>query len=174
VGVDEDDVWWLELLPAEGDEPQTTEVFATPRSGGASRRVLSGLTCVRALVVDDDGLYWLGGTEGRGAIHRASKSTGDVVTLSADVPVYYDRVLEVDGASLFWLEYPNGLHGPMRVRTMPKGGGAAPETLAEPFPPANKLLLDDSHVYWAQDGVGSVARVPSASARGVLHRASAR
>jgi len=174
VGVDEDEVWWLELLPAEGDEPQTTDVLATPRAGGASRRLLTGLTCVRAVVVDADGVYWLGGTEGRGAIHRASKTTGDVVTLAVDVPVYYDRVLEVDGASLFWLEYPNGLHGPMRVRTMPKGGGAAPETLAEPFPTANKLLLDDGHVYWAQEGVGSVSRVSPTSARGVLRRASAR
>jgi hypothetical protein len=166
LGVDDDEVWWLELMPAEGDEPQTTDVLATPRAGGASRRLLTGLTCVRGIVVDDDGVYWLGGTEGRGAIHRASKTTGDTVTLAVDVPVYYDRVLEVDGASLFWLDYPSGLHGPMRVRTMPKGGGAAPETLAEPFPAANKLLLDEGHVYWAQDGVRSVARV----ARAVLRR----
>ena len=41
--------------------------------GGDSRRVLGGLTAVRAMVVDDDGIYWLGGTEDRGAIHRASK-----------------------------------------------------------------------------------------------------
>jgi hypothetical protein len=161
VGVDDDEVWWLEQIPPDGDEPQSADVLATPRSGGASRRVLGGLTGLRAFVVDDEGLYWLGGAEGRGAIHRASKSTGDVVTLAADVPVYYDRVLAVDGASLFWLEYPNGLHGPMRVRTMPKSGGAAPETLAEPFPTANKLLLDEGHVYWAQHGVRSVVSARS-------------
>ena len=83
------------------------------------------------------------------------------MTLAVDVPVYYDHVLAVDGSSLFWLEYPNGLHGPMRVRTIPKSGGAAPETLAEPFPTANKLLLDEGHVYWAQEGVRSVVRVRS-------------
>jgi len=111
------------------------------------------------MVVDDEGVYWVSGTEGRGAIHRASKSAGDAVTLAVDVPVYYEHALEVDGASLFWLEYPHGLHGPMRVRMMPKSGGGAPETIAEPFPTANKLLLDDCHVYWAQDGMRSVARV---------------
>jgi hypothetical protein len=159
VGVDRDDVWWLELVPAEGDEPLTTDVLATPRAGGASRRMLTGLTDLLAIVVDDDGVYWISGTEGRGAIHRASRATGDAVTLAVDVPAYYDRVLQVDGANLFWLEYPHGLHGPMRVRTMAKSGGGAPETLAEAFPTANELLLDEGHVYWAQDGVRSVARV---------------
>jgi hypothetical protein len=159
VGVDPDEVWWLELVPAEGDELSTTDVLATPRAGGASRRVLTGLTGLMAMVVDDEGVYWVSGTEGRGAIHRASKSAGDAVTLAVDVPVYYEHALEVDGASLFWLEYPHGLHGPMRVRMMPKSGGGAPETIAEPFPTANKLLLDDCHVYWAQDGMRSVARV---------------
>ncbi len=166
-GVDDDEVWWLEQVPPEGEEPASADLLATPRNGGSSRRVLGGMTGVRALVVDDEGVYWLGGTEGRGAIHRASKSTGDVVTLAVDVPLYYDRVLEVDGASLFWLEYPHGLHGPMRVRTLPKSGGAAPETLAETFPTANRLLLDEGHVYWAQDGVRSVA---SPLARAVLRR----
>jgi hypothetical protein len=170
VGVDDDEVWWIELVPA-GDEPQTTDVLATPRGGGASRRVLTGLTGLQAIVVDADGVYWLGGTEGRGAIHGASKTTGDSVTLAVDVPVYYDRVLEVAGASLFWLDYPHGLHGPMRVRTMPKGGGSAPETIAEPFPVANKLLLDDGHVYWAQDGARSIA---TPVARAVLRREGSR
>ena len=166
VGVDAADVWWLEVVPGHDDEPESADLLATPREGGDSRRVLTGLTGVRGIVVDDEGVYWLGGTEGRGAIHRASKSTGDVVTLAVDVPLYYDRVLEVDGPSLLWLEYPSGLHGPMRVRTAPKSGGAAPETLAEPFPVANELLLDEGHVYWAQDGVRSIPRV----ARAVLRR----
>ncbi|HEY3817459.1 MAG TPA: hypothetical protein VGL81_09825 [Polyangiaceae bacterium] len=165
VGVDDDEVWWVEHVPPDGEEPPSADVFATPRGGGAARRVLHGLTALRGIVVDEEGIYWLGGTEGRGAIHRASKSTGDVVTLAVDVPVYYDRALAVAGASLFWLDYPNGLHGPMRVRAMPKSGGAAPETLAEPFPTANKLLLDEGHVYWAQQGVEAVA---SPLARAVL------
>jgi hypothetical protein len=165
VGVDADEVWWLEDVPAEADEPRSADLFATPRAGGDSRRVLHRLTGLRALVVDADGVYWLGGTEDRGAIHRASKATGDVVTLAADVPVYYDRVLDVDRGSLFWLEYPHGLHGPMRVRTMPKSGGAAPTTIAEPFPTANKLLLAEGRVYWAQAGVESIA---SPVARAVL------
>jgi hypothetical protein len=120
------------------------------------------------MVVDADGVYWLGGTEDRGAIHRASKATGDVVTLAADVPVYYDRVLDVAGGSLFWLDYPHGLHGPMRVRTMPKSGGAAPATIAEAFPTANKLLLTEGRVTWAQEGAESVASVASPVARVVL------
>jgi hypothetical protein len=73
------------------------------------------------------------------------------------VPTYYGQVLAVAGGSLFWLEYPSGLHGPMRVRTMPRDGGAV-TTLAEPFPTANKILLDAHTVYWAQEGIGAVGR----------------
>jgi len=171
VGVDASDVWWLENVPAEaadggdGDEPPTADLFATPKGGGDARRLLHGLVGLRAMVVDPDGVYWLDGTEDRGAIHRASKTTGDVVTLAADVAVYYDRVLAVDGGRLFWLDYPHGLHGPMRVQTTPKSGGGAVETIVETFPPANKLALTEDRIYWAQQGVASVA---SPVARAVL------
>lgn len=164
-GVDDDEVWWLQSIPGAGGAPGTTDVLATPRSGGASRRVVTGLGGVLALVVGDDGIFWLAETERRavGALHRASKRTGEAALLATDVPTYYARVLAADGESLFWLEYPSGLHGPMRVRTMPAAGGA-PETLAEPFPPAHELALDGGRVYWAGDGVRAVPRPRPASA----------
>jgi hypothetical protein len=150
--VDDAEVWWL----------GAHDVVATPKRGGPSRRVLAGVTGVLAAVADDDALYVLAETERRGVgtIARAAKATGEAVTLARDVPTYYANVLAVDGESLFWLEYPSGLHGPMRVRTMPRRGGAA-VTLAEPFPPANELLVDPARVTWAQDGLRSVARAPA-------------
>jgi hypothetical protein len=150
--VDDAEVWWI----------GAHDVVATPKRGGPSRRVLAGVTGVLAAVADDDAVYLLTETDGRGlgTIERAAKATGETVTLARDVPTYYPNVLAVDGDSLFWLEYPSGLHGPMRVRTMPRGGGA-PLTLAEPFPPANELLVDPAHVTWAQQGLRSIARVPA-------------
>ncbi|HEY6461703.1 MAG TPA: hypothetical protein VIY73_16160, partial [Polyangiaceae bacterium] len=78
------------------------------------------------------------------------------VVVAADVPTYYPRVLAAAGGALLWLDYPQGLHGPMRVRG--ERGGAAAVTLAEAFPPANEILVDDRHVYWAQEGLRAIAR----------------
>jgi hypothetical protein len=158
VGVDAAEVWWLDEEASGSSGEPTDALRATPRYGGASRRVGASMSGVLAMTADEENVYWLGETErpGRGAILRTSKSTGDVSTLVPDVPTYYGHVLALAGAGLFWLEYPSGLHGPMRVREVPRRGGA-PVTLAEPFPPANKLLVDGHHAYWAQDGVRAVA-----------------
>jgi hypothetical protein len=160
VGVDAVEVFWLEQGDGEGG-PSTTSVLATLKRGGPSRRVLAHLPGVLAVAVADDGLYWLAETERRGvgAIHRASKSGDGATTLVGDVPTYYAQVLAVAAENLYWLDYPRGLHGPMRVRTVPTKGGD-PTTLAEPFPVANKLLLDPRRVCWAQDGVRCVPRGP--------------
>jgi hypothetical protein len=158
VGVDDTEVFWLEDSPGTGGGPATTTVVATLKRGGPSRRVLADLPDVLAVVVAGDSVYWLSGTEGHtdGAIRRAPKTGADVAVLASGVPTYYGQVLSAEGDHLYWLEYPRGLHGPMRVRTMPAKGGA-PVTLAEPFPTANKILLDPRHVCWAQDGVRCVA-----------------
>ena len=149
VGVDASEVWWLER-----GGPSAYELLAMPKGGGAPRHVLSNLKGVLAMVIDDESIYWLGETEarGRGTIQRASKSTGNKMMLADDVPTYYENALAIDDDNLFWLDYPYVLHGPMRVRTMPKRGGL-PTTLAESFPPADKLFVDATHVYWAQYGV---------------------
>jgi hypothetical protein len=154
VGVDAAEVSWL-----EPEHDGTWDLVATPRRGGPSRRVLAGLPSVMTMVLDEEGIYWLAATErpGIGAIHRASRDGSAPATLDADVPLYYEHVLALGGPALFWLEYPSGLHGPMRVRAMVKGGGT-PVTLAESFPPANKIFVDDHRVYWAQEGIRAITR----------------
>jgi hypothetical protein len=161
VGVDSADAWWLEPVLGGGKDPTLNDVHATPKHGGKSRLVLDDVPGVLAMTVDDDGVYWLGETQhhGHGALQRASARTGETVKLVDDVPTYYGggHVLALAGASLFWLEYPEGLHGAMRVRAVPKDGGPA-ATVVEPFPPANQVFVDRERVYWAQDGIRAVAR----------------
>jgi hypothetical protein len=161
VGVDSTDAWWLEPVLGGGKEPTLDDVHATPKHGGKSRLVLDDVPGVLAMSVDDDGVYWLGETQhhGHGSLQRASTRTGETVKIVDDVPTYYGggHVLALTGANLFWLEYPEGLHGPMRIRGVPKDGGQA-TTVVEPFPPANQLFVDQDRVYWAQDGIRAVVR----------------
>ena len=154
VGVDPAEVSWL-----EPEHDGTWDLVATPRRGGPSRRVLAGLPSVMTMVLDEEGIYWLAATErpAIGAIHRAARDGSAAVTLVDDVPLYYEHVLALGGPALFWLEYPSGLHGPMRVRAMVKGGGT-PVTVAESFPPADKIFVDDHRVYWAQQGIRAIPR----------------
>jgi hypothetical protein len=163
VGVDSADVWWLEPVLGGPKDQTIHDVHATPKHGGKSRLVLDDVPGILAMTVDDDGIYWLGEAQhhGHGTLQRASARTGETVKLVDDVPTYYGggHVLAIDGRSLFWLEYPEGLHGPMRVRSASKDGAGAPATLAEPFPPANQVFVDADRIYWAQDGVRAAARV---------------
>jgi hypothetical protein len=154
VGVDVAEVFWLE---PERDE--TWDLVATPRRGGPARRIEAGLPRVLAAVLDEDAIDWIGATArpGIGAVHRTSKESGVDRTVAEDVPTYYGHVLAQDGAALYWLDYPSGLHGPMRLRAALESGGEA-VTLAEAFPVANKLWVDDLRVYWAQNGVRAVPR----------------
>jgi hypothetical protein len=154
VGVDAAEVFWLE---ADRDV-RSWSLVATPKRGGSSRRIEAGLPDVLAAVLEDDAVAWLGATErpGVGALHRTAKDTGDDAVVARDVPTYYPHVLAAAGGALLWLDYPHGLHGPMRVRG--ERGSAAPVTLAEAFPPANEILVDDRYVYWAQEGLRAIAR----------------
>jgi hypothetical protein len=154
VGVDAGEVFWL-----EPERDATWDLIATPRRGGAARRIEAGLPRVLAAVLDETAVDWMGATDrpSTGTVHRTQKDTGADRTIAEEVPTYYDRALAQDGAAVYWLEYPDGLHGPMRVRAALEAGGPA-VTLAEPFPVANKLFVDDQRIYWAQQGVHAIAR----------------
>lgn len=158
VGVDADDVWWLERV-LEDDDSTTQDLWATPKRGGESRRVLSRLVGVLSLVVGRDAVYWLRETDrpGLGEIQRADKRGRDVTEVATEVALYYPRVLAARGGSLFWLDYPDGLHGPARVRTMPESGGDA-TTLGSLFPPASRLVVGDAMVYAFGEGLRAIAR----------------
>lgn len=156
VGVDAAEVFWLE--PRRG--ARGGSFVATPKRGGPARRIEADLPEVLAVVLEDDAIDWLGATPGTAAIHRTSKEGGRDEVLVGDVPTYYargGRVLAAGGGALYWLDYPQGLHGPMRVRGR-RGSDGAVVTLAEAFPPANKLLVDDRRIYWAQEGVRAIER----------------
>jgi len=157
VGVDADDVWWLEKV-LEDDDSTTQTLWATPKRGGASRSVLAGLTRVLSAIVADDGVFLLRETDrpGRGEISRVDARTREIAPVAMDVALYYPHVLSARDGSLYWLDYPDGLHGPTRLRAAPEHGGDA-TTVGSFFPPANRLVVGGDWVYGFGEGLHAIA-----------------
>lgn len=158
VGVDGDDVWWLEKV-LEDDDSTSQTLWATPKRGGASRSVLAGLRRVLSASVGEGAVFLLRETErpGRGVIERANARTGEITELAADVALYYPRVLSAQAGWLYWLDYPDGLHGPTRLRAAPERGGDA-TTLGSFFPPASRIVIAGDWVYAFGEGLHAIAR----------------
>jgi hypothetical protein len=164
VGVDADDVWWLEKV-LEDDDSTSQTLWATPKRGGASRTVLAGLTRVLSGIVGDDGAFLLRETErpGRGEIARVDKRTREITAVATDVALYYSHALSAKDGWLYWLDYPDGLHGPTRLRAAPDRGGDA-TTLGSFFPPANRLVIGGDWVYAFGEGLHAIAHRGTSSA----------
>lgn len=158
VGVDADDVWWLEKV-LEDDDSTTQTLWATPKRGGASRSVLAGLSRVLSVVVADGGVFLLRETDrpGHGEIARADKRGREIAAVVTDIALYSPHALCAQGGSLYWLDYPDGLHGPTLVRTAPDRGGDA-TTVGSLFPPANRLVVGRDWLYAFGEGLHAIAR----------------
>jgi hypothetical protein len=143
--------------------------------------VLGGLTRVLSVVVDAGGVFVLRETERpeRGEILRADARTGNLTRMQGEIPLYYAHVLAARGGSLYWLEYPDGLHGPTLLRAMSEGGAGAggrgaggdggdAATLASFFPPASRLAVGGARVYAFGEGLRALdARGTSAASADV-------
>ncbi len=158
VGVDAHDVWWLEKV-LEDDDSTSQTLWATPKRGGASRRVLEGLKRVLSVVVASDAVFLLRETErpGRGEIVRADARTREMTQVATDVALYYPRVLGARDGEIYWLDYPDGLHGPTRLRAAPERGGDV-TTLGSFFPPASRFVIGGDWVYAFGEGLHAIAR----------------
>lgn len=158
VGVDAHDAWWLEKV-LEDDDSTSQTLWATPKRGGASRRVLEGLKRVLSVVVASDAVFLLRETErpGRGEIVRADARTREMTQVATDVALYYPRVLGARDGEIYWLDYPDGLHGPTRLRAAPERGGDA-TTLGSFFPPASRFVIGGDRVYAFGEGLHAIAR----------------
>ncbi|HEX8792544.1 MAG TPA: hypothetical protein VF765_16465 [Polyangiaceae bacterium] len=153
IGVDAQDVWWLESV-LEDDDSTTQTLWATPKRGGASRSVLAGLAQVLTAVVGDGAVFLLRetGRPGRGVIERVDARTREITALATDVALYAPRVLAVQNGWLYWLDYPDGLHGPTGLRAVPDRGGDA-TALGSFFPPASRLVAGSDAVYAFGEGL---------------------
>jgi hypothetical protein len=170
VGVDAEDVWWLEKV-LEDDDSTSQTLWATPKRGGASRSVLTGLTRVLSAIVADDGVFLLRETDrpGRGEIARVDERTRAIAQLATDVALYYPHVMSAREGSIYWLDYPDGLHGPTRLRAAPERGGDA-TTVGSLFPPANRLVVGGEWVYAFGEGLHAIARRGTSGASDVLRK----
>ena len=170
VGVDADDVWWLEKV-LEDDDSTSQTLWATPKRGGASRGVLAGLTRVLSAIVADGGVFLLRETErpGRGEIARVDERTSAIAPVATDVALYYPHVLGAQGGSLYWLDYPDGLHGPTLLRAAPERGGDA-TTVGSFFPPANRIVVGGEWVYAFGEGLHAIALHGTSGASALLRK----
>jgi hypothetical protein len=121
--------------------------------------VLAGLTKVLSLVVRGDAVFLLRESDraGRGEIERADKRTHEITALVTDVALYYAHALTAQDGWVYWLDYPDSLHGASRLHAMPEGGGDA-TTLGSFFPPANRLTVGGAFVYAFGEGLHAIAR----------------
>jgi hypothetical protein len=155
----------------EDDDSTSQTLWATPKRGGASRSVLEGLTRVLSAIVGDDGVFLLRETDrpGRGEIARVDKRTREITAVSTDVALYYPHALSAQDGSLYWLDYPDGLHGPTRLRSAPERGGDA-TTVGSLFPPANRLVAGGDWVYAFGEGLHAIARRGTSGASVALRK----
>lgn len=158
VGVDDDDVWWLEKV-LEDDDSTSQTLWATPRRGGASRSVRAGMARVLSVIVGDGGVFLLSETErpGQGVIERIDERTHETTPVATDVALYAPHVLSAEGGWLYWLDYPDGLHGPTRLHAAPERGGDA-TTVGSLFPPASRLVVGGDALYAFGEGLHAIAR----------------
>lgn len=86
------------------------------------------------------------------------EGTPAVITSSLGGPI----AMAVDAAHLYFADYVMGENGSIQRCPKPDCGGAPPEVLASGpaviFP--QDIALDDSHAYWVDTQLGTVARAP--------------
>jgi len=100
-----------------------------------------------------DGTYFYWGLDGRAGgpvVERVPVAGGAVSTVATGGQA---NVLAVDGADLFYTDYPDGL-----IVHVPAAGGA-PRVLAQGQALPWGIAVDATYVYWANYGDGNVMRV---------------
>jgi hypothetical protein len=141
---------------------------AACRPGDAPVMLASGLFTPSGLVIDADFVYFATGHEGCQAlpgVNRVSKHGGAVETLAKTMRV--SGAIGIDGANVYWSDDPiSPCTDPMdpgfRILAAPKGGGtsAMVAPTEDYVAPPSDLALDDTHVYWGNDGYPPIVRAP--------------
>jgi len=125
-------------------------ILREPLAGGAPPVTVARARGPNAIAVDTANLYWVTPN----AVWAQPVTGGAPVALASANGA---RTLVVHGGSLFWLEYGDG--DANRVMTVPIRGGP-PVALASGGNCFSSLAVDDTNVYWTEQWVGTVAKVP--------------
>ncbi len=125
-------------------------IWAVPKRGGKPKRLVRGLALATGLVVTAEWVYWREVFEG--TVMRAPKKGGKAaeVLRTATQPWAY----AVDGEAVL---LSTGLKEPRLERVGKPGAGL--ELVAQLTRPATGLVVDATHIYWADaQGVRRVAK----------------
>jgi hypothetical protein len=114
----------------------------------------------RALQVQGGSVFWLnqgGRSVGEKGVFAVSTNGGPTVTITSGAPDIMSAM--ADGDSVYWLAPREG-----KVFKAPRAGGAATE-LAPTTGISRGLVIDDTDVFWAENG--AIYRVPKAGGKPV-------
>lgn len=154
LAVDAASVYW-------GDSVDGT-IKALPKAGGVPAALATGLTPVRALVLDDTDVFWIEATPSQSAIRKMPKAGGTPTSLDALADGLHSS-LALDAGNVYYLHrlYAGG---PVTLSSVPKGGGT-PMMLATASPndmsQDHQLAVDSSYVYWIALNDPNVHRIPT-------------
>ena len=126
-------------------------VMRTPIGGGPPATLASSAP-TGAIAVDAVYAYW---TNQAGLAFKVSINGGNPVTLYQPPSEEFAQTLAIDATSLYWTvsNSPGG-----KVVRLPLSG-AAPIVLNYTISPPHELVIDETHVYWA-DSTGDILGVP--------------
>jgi sugar lactone lactonase YvrE len=178
VVVDETVLYWI------NDDPDSAAggVFTMPKLGGARRQLVSpdawrdprfdAQPQAVTLVLDESHVYVVVNNQNNlsasGALLKVSKSGGPATILALDSESPLDAA--VDDTHLYWtrnranraLLVDGEAEIPGAVVRIAKDGGE-PEVLAEHQNRPQGVVLDETHVYWANQVSGNIRRAAKAS-----------
>jgi hypothetical protein len=163
IAVDEGHVYWTESNWTQ--QGGMYQVFRAPLGGGANE-MIGAIPCESppvegAVAIDDDALYFVGACDiaANTRILRVPKSGGVVATVAPAKGAVGG--IAIDATSVYWTS-TDPISFAASVLRADKNGESAPTVLASSTGYSTGIALNDTYVYWADDGTSTLSRVPKA------------
>jgi hypothetical protein len=154
IALDATRVYWS----SHTERPETSGVFAMPRTGGTVTRLADGSPINLAL--DDTYVYFGHFNE----LRRVPKAGGATTVLASSLEMRPERVA-VSATHLYWSTHDTD--GSWRILMMPKEGGT-PTPLLEGTQAIRALVLDGADLFWSLDADTDCGRDANAARNGAL------
>jgi Domain of unknown function (DUF5050) len=148
------------------DNTANGSVMKIAKSGGTVVPLAAGRTLPSAIVVDGADVYWTDNNS-EGAVLRVPIAGGTVTTLASGQDDPWS--IAVTAKDVYWTNY-NGYAATGAVVKVPRAGGAVTTLASAQFPVG--IGVDSTHVYWAEDVVGTLMSVALSGAGGPVMLAS--
>lgn len=126
-----------------------------PLRGGAPRVLVRGERTIVAVSVDESAIYY--SVEKGGFVKRLPKKGGRPLTLIQGMD--NQETLFLDGPHVYWFDWTGGSGQHTLWRTLRSGTGK-PERVQGGLCESHHLAIDETHLYIANKGAGTVLKIP--------------